>query len=93
MDGDMGGEVHGVGTMKGRQRDGSTCGWNMDDKIVGGRIGFSDSCWENCHIELWGWENILKRKVYEKHTQSRTFCSHKQIHKKLCLSLSHTHTH
>lgn len=52
MDGGKGGEVHGVEKMKGRERDGSMCGWNMDDKIVGVRIGFADSCWKNCHIKL-----------------------------------------
>lgn len=50
--GEGGGEVHGVGKMKVKERDGSMCGWNMDDKMVGGGIGFSDSCWENCHINL-----------------------------------------
>lgn len=50
MDGGKGGEVHGVEKMKGRQKDGSMCGWNMDDKIVG--IRFFDSCLENCHIKL-----------------------------------------
>lgn len=41
MDGGKGGEVHVAEKMKGRKRDGSMCGWNMDDKIVG--IGFFDS--------------------------------------------------
>ena len=31
MDGGKGGEVHVAEQMKGRQRDGSMCGWNMDD--------------------------------------------------------------
>lgn len=52
MDGGKGGEVHGVEQMKARDRDGSMSEWNMDDKIVGGRIGFFDSCWEDCHIKL-----------------------------------------
>lgn len=31
MDGGKGGEVHGLQKMKGRERDGSICRWNMDD--------------------------------------------------------------
>lgn len=36
--------VHGVEEMKERESDGSMCGWNMDDKIVGRIVFFFDSC-------------------------------------------------
>ena len=82
MDGGKGGEVHGVERMKGRERDGSMCGWNMDDKIVGGRIGFFDSCWKNCHIKL-GDRRIFQKGTHT-HTHTHTlFATTKRIHKKL----------
>lgn len=52
MDEGKGGEVNGMTKMRRSRRDESMCRRNMDDQTVRERIGFSDSCWESCHIKL-----------------------------------------
>lgn len=48
------------GRERATKRDGSMCGWNMDDKVVGKwEWGFFDSCQENNHIKPADWRKFF----------------------------------